>query len=233
MSDKPEEKVENKSERPVKNIMRKRFHDDKREAPEFEERVIEVRRVARTVKGGRRIRFRALVVIGNRKGKIGMGLGKSNDVSEAVRKAVTQAKKNLVIVPIINGTIPYEVTSKHGSAVVMLKPATSGTSIVAGGSVRAVADLAGITDILSKMLGSASKVNNIIATMKALSTFNVAYTEKIREFAENQKDRVVQAQAVATLATEAVEVPKTVVAEKTEKKPKTDVKKAAKKSMKK
>jgi small subunit ribosomal protein S5 len=227
MSDKPEEKVEFKSDRPVKNIMRKRFHDEKREAPEFEERVIEVRRVARTVKGGRRIRFRALIVIGNRKGKIGMGLGKSTDVSEAVRKAVTQAKKNLVIVPIINGTIPYEVTVKHGSAVVMLKPATSGTSIVAGGAVRAVADLAGITDLLSKMLGSASKVNNIIATIKALSTFNSAYTERIREFSENEK-----AKATATPVVEAAPEVKVIVEEKVEKKPKAAVKKAAKKSMK-
>lgn len=227
MSDKPEEKVEFKSDRPVKNIMRKRFHDEKREAPEFEERVIEVRRVARTVKGGRRIRFRALIVIGNRKGKIGMGLGKSTDVSEAVRKAVTQAKKNLVIVPIINGTIPYEVTVKHGSAVVMLKPATSGTSIVAGGAVRAVADLAGITDLLSKMLGSASKVNNIIATIKALSTFNPAYTERIREFSENEK-----AKATATPVVDAVPEVKVIVEEKVEKKPKAAVKKAAKKSMK-
>jgi small subunit ribosomal protein S5 len=227
MSDKPEEKVEFKSDRPVKNIMRKRFHDEKREAPEFEERVIEVRRVARTVKGGRRIRFRALIVIGNRKGKIGMGLGKSTDVSEAVRKAVTQAKKNLVIVPIINGTIPYEVTVKHGSAVVMLKPATSGTSIVAGGAVRAVADLAGITDLLSKMLGSASKVNNIIATIKALSTFNPAYTERIREFSENEK-----AKAIATPVVDAAPEVKVIVEEKVEKKPKAAVKKAAKKSMK-
>ncbi len=156
-----------------------------------------------------------------------MGLGKSTDVSEAVRKAVTQAKKNLVIVPIINGTIPYEVTVKHGSAVVMLKPATSGTSIVAGGAVRAVADLAGITDLLSKMLGSASKVNNIIATIKALSTFNSAYTERIREFSENEK-----AKATATPVVEAAPEVKVIVEEKVEKKPKAAVKKAAKKSMK-
>lgn len=182
--------IEVKSERPAKNFMRKRFHDDKREAPEFEERVIEVSRVARTVKGGRRIRFRALVVIGNRKGKIGMGLGKSTDVSEAVKKAVSQAKKKMIIVPIIDGTIPYEITSKHGSAVVMLKPAASGTSIVAGGAVRAIADLAGITDLLSKMLGSANKVNNIIATIKALSSFNPAYTESIKKMSDNAANQI-------------------------------------------
>jgi len=238
-----EEKTEFKSERPVKNIMRKRFHDDKREAPEFEERVIEVRRVARTVKGGRRIRFRALVVIGNRKGKIGMGLGKSNDVSEAVKKAVTQAKRNLVVVPIINGTIPYEVISKHGSAVVMLKPAASGTSIVAGGSVRAVADLAGITDLLSKMLGSASKVNNVVATIKALSTFNPAYTERIQSFSENQKAKTVETSPVVekeapkeTTENKAeiapVVVEKETAVNKSTTKTKATAKKIAKKSMK-
>lgn len=239
-----EEKTEFKSERPVKNIMRKRFHDDKREAPEFEERVIEVRRVARTVKGGRRIRFRALVVIGNRKGKIGMGLGKSNDVSEAVKKAVTQAKRNLVVVPIINGTIPYEVISKHGSAVVMLKPAASGTSIVAGGSVRAVADLVGITDLLSKMLGSASKVNNVVATIKALSTFNPDYTARIQSFSDNQKAKnvdaspVVEKEAPKETAENKVEIVPDVAVEKetaTKKsttKTKATAKKIAKKSMK-
>jgi small subunit ribosomal protein S5 len=224
--------VEVKSEKPAKNFMRKRFHDEKREAPEFEERVIEVSRVARTVKGGRRIRFRALVVIGNHKGKIGMGLGKSNDVSEAVKKAVAQAKKKLVTIPIIDGTIPYEVTSKHGSAVVMLKPAASGTSIVAGGSVRAIADLAGITDLLSKMLGSANKVNNIIATFKALSSFNPIYTESIKKMSENAAGKIAaEPVKVEAKAEEKKEEAKEDV--KVEKKPKAAVKKAAKKSIKK
>jgi len=188
--------MRSEGDRPAKNIMRRRS-GERREPSEFEERVIEVRRVARTVKGGRRIRFRALVIIGNKKGKVGMGLGKANDVSEAVKKAVAQAKKHLVIVPIINGTIPYEVISKHGSAVVLLKPAASGTSIVAGGSVRAVADLAGISDLLSKMLGSANKVNNIIATIKAFSNFQADYTDRIRKFAERTE------QSAADLSKEA------------------------------
>jgi len=220
--------VEVKSERPAKNFMRKRFHDDKREAPEFEERVIEVSRVARTVKGGRRIRFRALVVIGNRKGKIGMGLGKSTDVSEAVKKAVSQAKKQMVTVPIIDGTIPYGVTSKHGSAVVMLKPAASGTSIVAGGCIRAIADLAGITDLLSKMLGSANKVNNIIATINALSSFNPSYVERVKKMSENSASKIAaQPVKIETKVEEKKEEEK--VKAKAEKKPKAAVKKEAKK----
>lgn len=216
-----------RAQRPTKNFMRKRSFDDKREAPEFEERVIEVSRVARTVKGGRRIRFRALVVIGNRKGKIAMGLGKSTDVSEAVRKAVTQAKKHLITVPIISGTIPYEVTCKHGSAVVMLKPAASGTSIVAGGAVRAIADLAGITDLLSKMLGSANKINNILATIKALSSFNPAYTERVKQMTEKSAVETKKAEEIVIAKEEPkVEMPKT------EKKSTASVKKAAKKSIK-
>lgn len=222
---------ENKVDRPErtsKNIMKPRSFDNRREPSEFEERVIEVRRVARTVKGGRRIRFRALVVIGNRKGKVGMGIAKANDVSEAVKKAATQARKNLVVVPIIAGTIPYEIISKHGAAVVMLKPAASGTSIVAGGSVRAIAELAGISDLLSKMLGSASKVNNIIATMKAFSSFDSNYIKKIEQFAERNK--TIEPVLETTEKTESKETP-----EKNEaKKPaKSTVKKAAKKSIKK
>ncbi|MDO8444475.1 MAG: 30S ribosomal protein S5 [bacterium] len=175
-----------RTDRTVKNIMRPRSFGSRREPSEFEERVIEVRRVARTVKGGRRIRFRVLVVIGNKKGKVGMGIAKANDVAEAVKKAVAQAKKNMIIVPIIDGTIPYDVISKHGGAVVMLKPAASGTSIVAGGAVRAIAELAGITDLLSKMMGSSSKVNNITATLKAFTSFNPEYTERVQKYADNK-----------------------------------------------
>lgn len=169
-----------------KNFMRPRSFDSRREPSEFEERVIEVRRVSRTVKGGRRISFRALVVIGNKKGKVSMGIAKAGDVAEAVRKAVAKAKKKPVIVPIINGTIPYEVTYKYGSAVVMLRPASEGTSIVAGGAVRVVAELAGITDLLSKMMGSPSKVNNIVATIKAFESFNPEYVAKVKKMIERR-----------------------------------------------
>jgi small subunit ribosomal protein S5 len=226
-TDKADKSFEKTQDKPAKNFMRKRPFGEKREPSEFEERVIEVSRVSRTVKGGRRIRFRALVVIGDRKGRVGMGLGKANDVSEAVKKAVSKAKKQLVTVPIINGTIPYEVTSKHGSAVVMLKPATTGTSIVAGGSVRAVADLAGISDLLSKMLGSSNKVNNVIATLKAFASFNPEYIEKIKQYSEKA---AMIGEAVKSAQGDKAEDIK--VEEKVEapKKPRAAAKKAAKKN---
>lgn len=224
--------TEEKPERLVKNIMRPRsFDGGKKEPSEFEERVIEVRRVARTVKGGRRIRFRALVVIGNRKGKVGMGIAKANDVSEAVKKATAHAKKNLFVVPIIDGTIPYEVVSKFGSAVVMLKPAASGTSIVAGGSVRAVAELAGVSDLLSKMLGSASKVNNVVATLNAFSSFNQEYVNRVKKYSEDKAGKIIlKAEEIKVETKE--EAP---VAEKKEVKKvtKAAAKKAVKKSVKK
>lgn len=209
------DKTEDRPDRLNKNIMRPRSSFREKRDSEFEERVIEVGRVARTVAGGRRIRFRALVVIGNRKGKVGMGLAKANDVSEAVRKAVAQAKKHIIEIPIIGGTIPYEVTHKFGSAVVMLKPAASGTSIVAGGSVRAVAELAGITDLLGKMLGSASKVNNIVATIEALSSFSKKYTDIIKGYAEKAEQKLAPAEkeAVVEKIVEPIVEP---VAEKTE-----------------
>lgn len=172
-----------------KNIMKpKAAGGFKREPKEFEERVIEVSRVSRVVKGGRRIRFRALVVIGNHNGKIGMGIAKANEVAEAVRKATTYAKKHLIIVPIIGGTIPHEVEVKHGGAKVLLKPATEGTSIVAGGSVRSVAELAGISDLLSKSLGSSNKINNVTATLKALSSFNPDITAKVEKIYKSKND---------------------------------------------
>ena len=215
--------------RASKNFMRPRGHDAEKRDSEFEERVIEVRRVARTVKGGRRIRFRALVVIGNKKGKVGAGIAKANDVTEAVKKAVTSAKKNIIIVPIIDGTIPYETTTKFASAVVMLRPATSGTSIVAGGSVRAVAELAGITDLLSKMMGSANKLNNVLATLKAFSSFNPAYTKIITDKSESRKKAIEATPVKVEVKEEKVEA---VVEEEKKVVKKTAAKKAAKKSMK-
>ena len=169
------------------NIMRQKGSYEKREPKEYEERVIEIDRVSRVAKGGRRIRFRALVVIGNRKGNIAMGVAKANEVAEAVKKAVALAKKHIVSVPIINGTIPHEVFTKHGGAKIMLKPATSGTSIVAGGSIRSVAELAGITDLLAKSMGSSNKINNVTATIKALSSFNEDITEKVKKFSAQKE----------------------------------------------
>ena len=171
-----------------KNIMKPRgMQGGRREPSEFDERVVEVQRISRVVKGGRRIRFRALVVIGDHKGRVGMGVAKANDVSEAVRKSVAVAKKRIITVPIIDGTIPYEVTINKGSVILMLKPASTGTSIVAGGSIRIVAELAGITDILAKSMGSPNKINNVTAAIVALSSFNPDYVERVRRMVEKKR----------------------------------------------
>lgn len=135
----------------------------------FEERVVSVDRISRTVSGGRRMRFRVLVVVGDRNGQVGVGLAKSNEVAAATAKATRQAKKHLITVPIINDTIPHEIIYHYGSAQVMLKPSKAGTSVIAGGPVRAVVELAGIKNITSKILGGTSnKVNNVMATFEAL-----------------------------------------------------------------
>lgn len=150
------------------------------EAPkEFEENVVAIDRVSRTVKGGKRMRFRALVVVGNKKGRVGMGIGKAGDVQGSIKKAVTQAKKHLINVPIVNDTIPHEITVKYGSATVLLKPAPHGTSIIAGGPVRAVIELSGIRNILSKIIGSSNQVNNVHATLLALQTLKLNPRAKV------------------------------------------------------
>ncbi|MBI2590154.1 30S ribosomal protein S5 [Candidatus Berkelbacteria bacterium] len=139
---------------------------------EFEERVVEVNRVSRTVKGGKRMRFRALVVLGNHKGSVGMGIGKAGEVQAAIKKASADAKKHLIEVPIVNDTIPHETMYKYGSAKIFLKPAGGGTSVIAGGAVRAVIELAGIRNILSKIIGSSNNINNVSATLAALKEIN-------------------------------------------------------------
>ncbi len=163
----------------------RRKYIEKEAKDAFEEKVIEVSRVSRTVKGGRRIRFRALVVIGDKNGKVGMGLGKSSEVSGAVQKAAAQARKNIVQIPIINGTIPHEVIGEFGAAKVLIRPASEGTSVVAGGSVRVVAELAGIQDLLAKSLGSRSKINNIAATINGLKSFNKNVVDTIKKYDKN------------------------------------------------
>jgi small subunit ribosomal protein S5 len=143
--------------------------DDNRAPSEFQEEVIHIARVARVVKGGRRFRFRALVAVGNGHDKVGVGIAKGGDVQTAVTKAVESAKKRLIIIPVVNETIPHETTSKIGGGVVMLRPAAPGTGVIAGGTVRAILDLSGIHNILSKSLGSTNKVNIAYATISALS----------------------------------------------------------------
>lgn len=140
----------------------------KREKPEFEQKLLDLARVTRVVKGGRRFRFRATLVIGDRKGKVGVGVSKGTDVSDAIQKAFNDAKKNMITVKLDGNTIPHDITKKLGSAKVLLKPAIEGRGIIAGGAVRAVVDLAGIRDIISKSLGSSNKLNVARTTVEAL-----------------------------------------------------------------
>ncbi len=144
-------------------------HNNRREPSEYEEEVLQIDRVTRVVKGGRRLRFRATVVIGNKKGKVGLGIGKSNEVVVAIQKAIRQAKKDMVVVPMQDGTIPHEIKVKFKSARVLLMPAGKGTGIIAGGAVRRIMELSGVRNLLSKMLGTSNAITNAKATMVALS----------------------------------------------------------------
>ncbi len=138
------------------------------EASEFTDKVVSISRVAKVVKGGRRFRFSAIVVVGDGQGKVGAGLGKAHEVPEAIRKAVEQAKKSMITGPILNSTIPYQVTGECGAGRVLLKPASEGTGVIAGGPVRAVVEVAGIKNVLTKCLGSHNPHNAVKATMVAL-----------------------------------------------------------------
>lgn len=136
---------------------------------EFDQQVLDLRRVTRVVAGGKRFKFRATVVIGNNQGKVGVGVAKGADVSQAVEKAVGEARKNLIIVPLEKGTIPHEISAKYSAARIILKPASEGRGVIAGGAVRVVCTLAGIKSISAKILGRTSnKLNNARATMEAL-----------------------------------------------------------------
>lgn len=147
--------------------------DTIQEQPELQDRVVNIDRVARVVRGGRRFRFRALVVSGNGKGRIGMGIAKGKDVTTAINKAADQAKKSMVDIPLNNGTIPHEVIAKHSGGKVLLKPAGPGTGVIAGGAVRDVVEALGVTDVLTKSLGSSNKVNVTYATFAALQKLEV------------------------------------------------------------
>lgn len=138
------------------------------EGKQFDERVVHIDRVARVVKGGRRFRFRALVVVGDHKSRVGIGSAKGADVTAAVTKAVEIAKKNMITVSLYKGTLPHETEAKVGGAKILIKPASEGTGLIAGGVVRTILEVAGVSNVLSKSLGSANKTNTAYATIKAL-----------------------------------------------------------------
>ncbi len=167
----------------------------------LKERVIHINRVAKVVKGGRRFSFAALVVVGDEAGHVGVGLGKANEVPEAIRKGNDQARKNLFKVPMMGATIPHGVVGEYGSGKVMLRPAAPGTGVIAGGAVRAVVESAGIHDILSKCLGSSNKHNVVNATVAALSALRSA--EQIASAREKSVEEVASDYPVAGMVSAA------------------------------
>lgn len=158
---------------PSRNNDRRRPQEPQEEK-QFDERIINVNRVARVVKGGRRFRFQALVVVGDRKHKVGIGIAKGADVTAAVTKATDVAKKHLITVNLYKGTVPHEVLGKVGGAKIMIKPASVGTGLIAGGVVRTILEVAGVSNVLSKSLGSTNKINTAYATLDGLSQLEPA-----------------------------------------------------------
>ncbi len=139
------------------------------EGVEFQDRLVYINRVAKVVKGGRRFSFSAIVVVGDGNGRVGYGLGKANEVPDAIRKAVERAKKDIIEVPVVNGTVPHEIMAKYGTSQVLIKPAREGTGVIAGRAVRAVVEVAGITNIYTKCYGSRNYHNVVKATIQGLS----------------------------------------------------------------
>lgn len=163
----------------------------KREVSEFDQTIVEIARVTRVMAGGKRLSFRACVVIGDRKGRVSMGLAKAKDVPMAVQKAVRQAEKNLFKVTLREGTISHEIRAKYKAARIMLKPAPIGTGIISGGAVRVVLELAGVENIVSKVFGSNNKINNIKVTLNALKSLKKPKTMK-----KETKDKEIKEETV-------------------------------------
>lgn len=150
------------------------------DGPELDTRIVDVTRVAKVIKGGRRFAFRALIVVGDNHGKVGIGQGKARSVQDAIRKATDRARGSMKSVEVLGSTIPHEIVYKHGSAKVMLKPASPGTGVIAGGGVRAVLEAAGVKDVLTKSLGSKSKLNATYATFEGLQHLKNVNQEAVR-----------------------------------------------------
>ena len=173
------EVVEDK--RPAKKSRRRKIETVEPTESEWKEQVVQIRRVTKVVKGGKKLSFRAIVIVGNKKGQVGVGCAKASEVIIAIQKAIADGRKNLITVPIFKTTIPHPITGRSGAGAVMLRPASQGTGIIAGGAVRSVLELAGIENILSKSLGSKSPLNAANATLEALKA--------LRPFSEVAKKR--------------------------------------------
>jgi len=166
--------------------LKKLIIEEQKDKEGFEEHIVQVNRVSKKTKGGNRIGFSALAVVGNKRGKVGVGLGKAPDVSSAIKKGVILAKKHAIDVPIVNKTIPFEFNIKLGAAKIILKPAPPGSGVIAGGAVRSVVALAGIENISSKVLGTKNQASNVYATIEALSRLAQRYNREKEKRGKNE-----------------------------------------------